>query len=112
MIGKRRDFNLETHIAFVDFEKAFDRVSRHLLQSVMEIRGYPQQIIKAIQSPYNESNIVINTGIKRTAKIKTNQGLRQGCGLSPTLFNIYIDDVIKNGNQQLTLELNFKEIFI
>jgi hypothetical protein len=78
----------------------------------MEIRGYPQQIIKAIQSLYNESNIVINTGIKRTAKIKTNQGLRQGCILSPTLFNSYIDDVIKNGNQQLTLELNFKEIFI
>jgi hypothetical protein len=77
MIQERREFNLETHIAFVDFEKAFDRVSRHLLWSVMEIRGYPQQIIKAIQSLYNESNVVINTGIKRTAKIKTNQGLRQ-----------------------------------
>jgi hypothetical protein len=95
MIEKRREFNLEMHIAFVDFEKAFDQVSRHLLWSVMEIRGYPQQIIKAIQSLYNESNIVINTGIKRTAKIKTNQGLRQGCSLSPTLLNIYIDDVIK-----------------
>jgi hypothetical protein len=43
----------------------------------MELRGYPQQIIKAVQSLYNESNVVINTGIKRTAKIKTNQGLRQ-----------------------------------
>jgi hypothetical protein len=77
MIEKRREFNLEMHIAFVDFEKAFDRVSRHLLWSVMEIRGHPQQTIKAIQSLYNESNIVINTGIKRTDKIKTNQGLRQ-----------------------------------
>jgi hypothetical protein len=38
---------------------------------------------------------VINTGIKGTAKIKTNQGLRQWCSLSPTLFNICIDDVIK-----------------
>jgi hypothetical protein len=55
----------------------------------------PQQIIKAVQSLCNESNIVINTGIRRTAKIKTNQGLRQGCSLSPTLFNIYIDNVLK-----------------
>jgi hypothetical protein len=95
MIEKRRELNLEAHIAFVDFEKAFDRVSRHLLLSVMEIRGYPQQIIKAIKSLNIESNIVINTGIKRTAKIKINQGLRQWCSLSPTLFNTYIDDVIK-----------------
>jgi hypothetical protein len=98
MIEKRSEFNLETHIAFVDFEKAFDQVSRHLLWSFMKIRGYPQQIIKAIQSLYNESNIVINTGIKGTAKIKTNQALRQGCSPSSTIFNICIDDVIKNGN--------------
>jgi hypothetical protein len=39
--------------------------------------------------------IVIHTGIKRTAKIKTSQGLRQWCSLSPTLFNICIDDVVK-----------------
>jgi hypothetical protein len=38
---------------------------------------------------------VINTGIKRAAKIKTNQELKQGCSLSSTLFNIYIDDMIK-----------------
>jgi hypothetical protein len=27
IIGKRREFNLETHIAFIDYEKAFDRVN-------------------------------------------------------------------------------------
>jgi hypothetical protein len=63
------------------------------------IEVFSQQIIKAIQSLYNESNIVINTGIKGTAKIKTNQTLRLGCSPSPTIFNIYIDDMVKNGNQ-------------
>jgi hypothetical protein len=79
-------------------EKDFDRISRHLLWSVMKKSRYPQQIMIAIKSLYILSNIVINTGIK-IAEIKTNQGLRQECSLSHTLSNIYINDLIKNGNQ-------------
>jgi len=43
MIEKERFLKLETHIDFVDFEKAFDRFSRHLLWSVMEKSGYPNK---------------------------------------------------------------------
>jgi hypothetical protein len=76
LIEKEGLLNLETHIAFVDFGKAFDRISRHLLWPVMEKSGYPQQIMKAIKSLYSLSNIAINTGIK-VSEIKTNQGLRE-----------------------------------
>ena len=57
--------------------------------------GYPPHLVNAIKSLYHATRI-INTGNKRTDEIKINQGVRQGCSLSPTLFNIHIDDVLKN----------------
>jgi hypothetical protein len=41
IIEKHREFNLEMHIAFIDYEKAFDRVNRATIWQIMERRGYP-----------------------------------------------------------------------
>lgn len=41
LFEKRREFNLETHVAFIDFEKAFDRVDREKLWKIMDYMGYP-----------------------------------------------------------------------
>lgn len=38
---------------------------------------------------------MINTGRSKNIILKTNQGVRQGCSISPTLFNIYIDNIVK-----------------
>jgi hypothetical protein len=37
---KRREYNLETHIAFIDYEKAFDRVNRNKLWQILKRRRY------------------------------------------------------------------------
>lgn len=95
LIAKRREFNLETHMAFIDFEKAFDRIDRRKIWGIMTKRGYPEHLINTIKSLYEETKIVINTGSVRTEEISINQGVRQGCSLSPTLFNIYIDDLVR-----------------
>lgn len=95
LFEKRREFNLQTHVAFVDFVKAFDRVNRSLLWTIMKDGGYPQHLINTIKSLYCNSKIIINTGRNKTQEIFINRGVRQGCTLSPTLFNIYINDLIQ-----------------
>jgi hypothetical protein len=85
---KIREFNLQTHVAFIDFEKAFDKVNRNKLWIIMEEPGYPQHLIRVIQSLYHNSKIIINTGKNKTEEIIVNKGVRQGCSISPTLFNI------------------------
>ena len=51
--------------------------------------GIPLHLVQACQSLYQNTNILIDMEV-----VQTNQGIRRGCGLSPTLFNIYTDDVI------------------
>jgi sorting nexin-29 len=44
IIEKRREFNKETHIAFIDFEKAFDNVNRRILWNIMEKERIPKTL--------------------------------------------------------------------
>lgn len=101
IIEKRREFNLETHIAFVDYEKAFDRVKRPKLWEIMSKKGIPQHLIQVIKGLYDGTRICIDTGhsIGRNYAT-TNQGVRQGCSLSTALFNLYLDDMLMEWNRQ------------
>jgi hypothetical protein len=59
---KRREFNLETHIAFIDLEKAFNRINRSKLWEILDKRGYPKHLINILINIYNETNIKIKLG--------------------------------------------------
>lgn len=105
LIEKRREFNQPTYFAFIDYEKAFDRVDRGRLWEILRRRGTPVHLVRAVQSLYlnNKIQIKITNSTNKMAEI--NQGVRQGCPLSPTLFNIYIDEVTTKWLQTIK---NFK----
>lgn len=103
IIEKRREYNLETHIAFIDYVKAFDRVNRTVLWEIMEKHGYPRHLVEVIKGLYLNTNIIINTGLRKTSPITITRGVRQGCSLSPTLFNIYIDDMVRQWKHDISV---------
>jgi len=41
LIGKRREFNFETHLLFIDYEKAFDNIKRQILFNILKSRHIP-----------------------------------------------------------------------
>jgi hypothetical protein len=55
LIEKRKEYNIQVFLEFVDCEKAFDRVNRNKLWSLMIKRGFPQQLIRAVQNLYHET---------------------------------------------------------
>jgi hypothetical protein len=107
---KRREFNPETHIVFIDYEKAFDRVNRATLWQIMERRGYPRHLICVTKSLYQNTTIILDMEGRYSKDIKINQGVRRGCSLSPTLFNIYLDDVIQEFKMRSNPGIWLKEI--
>lgn len=112
IIQKRREFNLPTYMMFVDYEKAFDRVKRDKLWEIMYDKCYPIHLIRVIQSMYNNTEILINNITETSTKAKVNQGVKQGCPLSPALFNLYIDAAIEEWQRNLKIGLKINNLFI
>ena len=78
---------------FVDFSKAFDSVPRDILLSKLKKHGINGKIFNIIQTIYLEDTVSIKIGNKHSSSFKTNKGVRQGCVLSPLLFNIFLADL-------------------
>ena len=86
--GKRKLF-----VAFIDFKKAYDTVDRDLLLKRLKSLGINGIFLKNIASMYEKTKYSIKLSKGYLAPLNSNLGLKQGCPLSPILFNLYIDDI-------------------
>ena len=80
---------------YIDFKKAFDRVWHKGLWSVMGHFGISHEIIRIIESLYENSNSAVILNNKTGDFFHTTVGVRQGCLLSPVLFNIFLEQIMQ-----------------
>jgi len=59
LIDKRREFNLETHLLFIGYEKAFDNIQRKTLFNILKSRHIPDTLLKAIVDIHTQNKILI-----------------------------------------------------
>lgn len=78
---------------FVDLKGAFDSVSRDVLWKAMESRGIRKGLIERVKEAYREVKCRMRFGKEFGKPFWTCKGIRQGCPLSPHLFNILIADL-------------------
>ena len=89
------EWNATLHINFVDFRKAFDSVHRDTLWKILASYGIPDKITTLISLFYRNFECSIIMGSKISKTFPVNSGVRQGCILSPMLFLITIDWVMR-----------------
>ena len=76
------------YMCFVDFEKAFDRVSHKKLWQVLKDMGFAGHIVALIRSLYADQVTNVRIHGRTSGWFKAKRGVRQGCTLSPYLFNL------------------------
>ena len=90
------EWNSSLYITFIDFEKAFDSVDHSTLWKILRHYGIPEKFIAIIQQSYYNSQIrVIHNRELTSSPFPVKTGVRQGCILSPMLFLLVIDWIMK-----------------
>ena len=92
IIETRQKRKLSTFAAFIDFKKAYDLVDRNILWNRLLETGIKGKLFSAIRSLYNSVKSCVRINGLKTGWFDVNIGLRQGCNLSPILFNLFIND--------------------
>lgn len=101
IIRNRKNKKLPTFACFVDLEKAFDRIDRNILFNKLHNLGFRGKILNCLKNIYSDCKCTVNVNGMLTETFSSHYGVRQGDTLSPTLFNIFINDLIsdiKNGS--------------
>ena len=93
LIDKTQKENKKLYAAFIDFKKAFDTVNRTKLLEMLRTLGLSHTLLLNIQALYKTTEYKIKLKNQILQSIPSNLGLKQGCPLSPLLFNIYISDI-------------------
>jgi hypothetical protein len=88
-------------VAYVDLSKAFDRVNHAALWATLLHRGVHPDLLARIKSLYTDATARVRVGDAYSAPFNLDTGVKQGCPLSPLLFNIYIDTVVRSLIAQL-----------
>merc|ERR1711888_425040 len=92
---KMKEKGKQVWVAFMDLEKAYDRIDRDAMWQVMRIYGIGGRVLRGIMSFYDMGRACVRVGSKVSESFEVRVGLRQGCVMSPWLFNIYMDGVVR-----------------
>ena len=95
IIEKCRDQNIPLYMCFIDYAKAFDCVNYRKLWDTMEQMGFPAHIIQLVANLHKEQESVVRTSNGDTDWFKIERGVRQGCVISPGLYNIYSEHIMR-----------------
>ncbi|VDP29476.1 unnamed protein product [Schistosoma margrebowiei] len=94
------EWNSSLYINFSDYEKAFDSVDRTTLWKLLRHYGVPQKIVNTIQDSYDGLHCKIVHGGQLTKSFEVKTGVRQGCLLSPFVFLLVIDWIMKTSTSE------------
>ena len=104
-------YNTKIYSCFIDLSKAFDSVPRDILLKKLQNFGIKGKFFNIIRGIYANDTACVKIDAKCTNPFVINQGVRQGCVLSPLLFNIFMADLAKKLNSlENNLELDKMEI--
>ena len=89
------EWNSSLYMNFIDFEKAFDSIHHPSLWQIMSLYGLPPKVINIVKDMYANNACCVRHEGQQSEWFQVKTGVRQGCIISPLLFLIVIDYVMK-----------------
>ena len=96
IIEKAREFQQSIYFCFIDYAKAFDGVGHKKLWKILKEMEIPDHLTCLLRKLYAGQEAPVRTGHGTTDWFQIGKGVRQGCILSPCLFNLYAEYIMQN----------------
>ena len=96
IIEKAREFQRNIYFCFIDYAKAFDYVGHNKLWKILKETGIPDYLNYLLRNLYAGQEATGRNGHGTTDWFQIGKGVRQGCMLSPYLFNLYAQYIMRN----------------
>ena len=93
---KARELQKNIYLCFIDYAKAFDCVHHKKLWKLLKKMKILDDLICLLRNLYAGQEATVRTGRGTTDWFQIGKGVRQGCILSPCLFNFYAEYVMRN----------------
>ena len=95
-IEKVREFQKNIYFCFIDYAKALDWVDHNKLWKILKEMGIPDHLTCLLRNPYAGQEATVRTGHGTTDWFQIGKGVCQGCILSPCLFSLYAEYIMRN----------------
>ena len=94
IIGKAREFQKNIYFCFVDYVNDFDCVDHNKLWKILKEKAIPDHLTCLLRNLYAGQEATGRTGHGTTDWFQIEKEVRQGCTLSPCLFNLYAEYIM------------------
>ena len=107
IIKKAREFQKNIYFCFIDYTKAFDSVDHNKLWKILKEMGIPDHLTCLLRNLYAGQELIVRT-VPGTDWFQIEKEVCQGCILSPCLFNLYAEYIMRNaGLEEAQAEIKF-----
>ena len=96
IIRKASEFQKNIYFCFIDYAKAFDCVDHHKVWKIIKEMGVPDHLICLLRNLYAGQEATVRNGHGTTDWFQIGKGVCRGCILSPNLFNLYAEYIMRN----------------
>ena len=96
IIEKAREFQENIYFCFIDYARAFDCVDHNKLWKILKEMGIPDHLTCLLRNLYAGQEATVRTGHGSADWFQLGKGVHQGCILSPCLFNLYAEYIMRS----------------
>ena len=96
IMEKAREFQKNIYFCFIDYAKAFDCVDHHILWKILKELRIPHHLTCLLRNLYAGQEATVRTGHGTTDWFQIGKEVHQGCMLSPCLFNLHAEYIMRN----------------
>jgi len=100
VVEKSIEYEKPAYMCFTDLSKAFDRVRLNDITIILRRGSIPEEVVRTIENLNTTTRILVKNSLTQEVSIST--GIRWGDSLSMVLFNLIMNEMIKDNKEEIT----------